>query len=389
MSHAGTRLAADLAYRGMKAGATGVVLMAPYHWRSGPKAILDHFITGILAPHGSDAESEGAARMKTSSTYRRLLRFAAAAIAMATVPALTSAQSLPLKPIRAIVPFSVGSSIDIISRIVLEPLSAQLGQPIVVENRGGAGGTIGASLVAQAEPDGYTILIHASALTLTPAVYPKAPFSTEKAFAAVASLGSIPNVIVISPKKGIRTIQELAAAGRKRSVSFSSAGVGSASHWAAERFRLSAGFVDAVHVPFKGGPEAITEVITARVDFVAPGLSVSLPYIRDGRLLALAVSTPKRSSALPEVPTTLEAGFRDSDYTFWNGVFVPAKTPRPIIERLYRELQKALALPGVKEKFATQGIEPMPVSPAEFDALVRREVASNLAVAKAAKLKFD
>lgn len=327
--------------------------------------------------------------MKAPTTRRRFLHLAGAAAAAAAFPRLASAQGWPRKPIRAIVPFSVGSSIDIISRIVLEPLSAQLGQPIVVENRGGAGGTIGAHLVTQAEPDGHTILIHASAHTLTPAVYPKAPYDTAKAFAAVASFGSVPNVIMISPKKGIRTIQDLAAAGRKRSVSFSSAGVGSASHWAAERFRLSAGFVDAVHVPFKGGPEAIIEVITARVDYVAPGLSVSLPFVRDGRLLALAVSTPKRSAALPDVPTTLEAGFRDSDYTFWNGVFVPAKTPRAIVERLHREVQIALALPGVKEKFATQGIEPMPLSPPEFDALIRREIASNLAVAKAAKLTFN
>lgn len=326
--------------------------------------------------------------MRTPTTRRRLLLLAWAAAVIAALPHPAPAQGWPSKPIRAIVPFSVGSSIDIISRIVLEPLSAQLGQPIVVENRGGAGGTVGAHIAAQAQPDGHTILIHASAHTLTPVVYPKAPYSTEKDFAAVASFGSVPNVIMVSPKKGIKTLKDLAAAGKKGSVSFSSAGVGSASHWAAERFRLSAGF-DAVHVPFKGGPEAIIEVITTRIDFVAPGLSVSLPFVRDGRLLALAVSTPKRSAALPEVPTTLEAGFRDSDYTFWNGMFVPAKTPRAIIERLHREVQKALALPGVKEKFATQGIEAMPISPAEFDALVRREIASNLAVAKAAKLKFD
>lgn len=326
--------------------------------------------------------------MKASTARRRFLHLAGAAAATAAFPRLASAQGWPRRPIRAIIPFSVGSSIDIIARIALEPMSAQLGQPIVVENRGGAGGTIGAHLAAQAEPDGHTILIHASAHTLTPAVYPKAPYDTAKDFAAVASFGSVPNVIMISPKKGIRTLQELAAAGRKGSVSYSSAGVGSASHWAAERFRLSAGF-DGVHVPFKGGPEAIIEVVTGRIDFVAPGLSVSLPFVRDGRLLALAVSTPKRSTALPDVPTTLEAGFRDSDYTFWNGMFVPARTPRAIVDRLHREVQKALALPGVKEKFATQGIEPMPLSPAEFDALIRREIASNLALAKAAKLTFN
>ncbi|HXF65460.1 MAG TPA: tripartite tricarboxylate transporter substrate binding protein [Burkholderiales bacterium] len=326
--------------------------------------------------------------MKSLFARRRFLLACGAALGAAAGPRIARAQQWPRRPIRAIVPFSVGSSIDIIARIVLEPLAAQLGQPIVVENRGGAGGTVGAHLVAQAEPDGHTWLIHASAHTLTPVVYPRAPYSTEKDFAAVASLGSVPNVILVSPKRGIRTLKELAALGKKGQVSFSSAGMGSASHWAAERFRLSAGF-DALHVPFKGGPEALIEVVTGRVDFVSPGLSVALPFVRDGRLLPLAVSTPKRSSALPDVPTTLEAGFPDSDYTFWNAVFVPVKTPRAIVERLHRELQQALALPQVKEKLAVQGIEPMPLSPAEFDALVRKEIATNLAVAKAAKLAFN
>lgn len=326
--------------------------------------------------------------MKQRFARRRFLLASGAVLGAAAFPHLSRAQQWPRRPIRAVVPFSTGSSIDIIARIVLEPLAARLGQPIVVENRGGAGGTVGAHLVAQAESDGYTWLIHSSAHTLTPVVYPKAPYSTEKDFAAVGLLGSVPNVILVSPKRGIRTLKELAALGKKGQVSFSSAGVGSASHWAAERFRLSAGF-DALHVPFKGGPEAIVEVVTGRTDFVSPGVSVALPFVRDGRVLPLAVSTPKRSSALPEVPTTLEAGFPDSDYTFWNAVFVPVKTPRAIVERLHRELQEVLALPQVREKLAAQGVEPMAVSPAEFDAMIRKEIASNLAVAKAAKLVFN
>jgi tripartite-type tricarboxylate transporter receptor subunit TctC len=324
----------------------------------------------------------------TFTTRRRFLHLAGAALAASALPRRASAQAWPSRPIRAIVPFSAGSSLDIIARIVLERLSAQLGQPVVVENRGGAGGTIGAYLVAQAEPDGHTMLIHASAHSLTPAVYPKAPYDTAKDFAGVALFGSVPNIIAISPKKGVKTLQELVAYAKKGSATFASAGVGSASHWAVERFRLSAGF-DAVHVPFKGGPEAINEVMAGRVDFLSPGLSASLPFVRDGRLLALAVSTPKRSTALPEVPTTLEAGYPDSDYTFWNGMLAPARTPRAIIDRLHREVQKALALPSVKEKFVAQGIEPMPLNPAEFDALIRKEIESNLAVVKAANLKFN
>ncbi len=324
----------------------------------------------------------------TLTTRRRFLHLAGAALAASALPGLAAAQTWPRRSIRAIVPFLAGSAIDIIARIVLEPLSAQLGQPIVVDNRGGAGGTIGAQLVAQAEPDGHTILIHSSAHSLTPAVYPKARYDAARDFAAVASFGSVPNVTVISPNKGIKTLQELVAFSKKGSATFASAGVGSSSHWAVERLRLSAGF-DAIHVPYKGGPEAIREVVAGRVDFMSFGLASVLPFIRDGRLLALAVSTPKRSRALPEVPTTLEAGYPDSDYLFWNGMFVPTKTPRPIIERLHRELQKTLALPGVKEKLAPLGVEHMPLSPSEFDTLIRREIESNLAVVKAANLKFD
>lgn len=322
------------------------------------------------------------------TTRRRFLHLAGAALAALTIPGLASAQTWPSRVIRAIVPFPAGSAIDIVSRVVLDPLSAQLGQTIVIDNRGGAGGTIGAYLAAQAEPDGYTILIHSSAHSLTPAVYPKAPYNAAKDFAAIASFGSIPNITVISPTKGIKTLQELVAFAKKGSATFASAGVGSSSHWAVERIRLSAGF-NALHVPYKGGPDAIREVVGGRVDFMSFGLASVLPFIRDGRLLALAVSTPKRTSALPDVPTTLELGYRDSDYLFWNGMFVPAKTPRPIIERLYREVQKSLALPGVKEKLAPFGSEPMPLSPSEFDALVRKEIKSNLAVLKAANLKFD
>ena len=324
----------------------------------------------------------------TLTARRRFLRLAGAVLAVSAMPGIAAAQTWPSRVIRAIVPFPAGSAIDIVSRVVLDPLSAQLGQTIVIDNRGGAGGTIGAYLAAQAEPDGYTILIHSSAHSLTPAVYPKAPYDAARDFAAVASFGSIPNVTVISPAKGIKTLPELVAFAKKGSATFATAGVGSASHWGVERLRLSAGF-NAVHVPYKGGPDAIREVVAGRVDFMSFGLASVLPFIREGRLLALAVSTPKRSWALPEVPTTLEAGYPDSEYLFWNGMFVPAKTPRPIVERLSRELQKTLALPGVKEKLAPLGSEPMPLSPSEFDALIRKEIISNLAVVKAANLKFE
>ena len=180
----------------------------------------------------------------------------------------------------------------------------------------------------------------------------------------------------------------MVAAAKAGDFNYSSAGVGSATHWAAERLRISAG-MKATHVPFRGGPEAIMEVVARRVDFACMGMSSALPLIADGQLVPLAVSTPRRSSALPDVPTTIEAGFPDSDYTFWNGMFVPAKTPRAIVERLHAETLKVLASPEVVSKFKPQGIEPMPLTPAEFDALIVREVAANIALVKAAGLKFD
>jgi tripartite-type tricarboxylate transporter receptor subunit TctC len=322
------------------------------------------------------------------TTRRQFLTTAGAALASSALPRLASAQSSPTKPIRAMIPFTAGSTVDIVGRIVLDPLSSQIGQPIIVENRGGAGGTIGSAMVANAEPDGHTLLIQASAHSAAPAAYPNIPYDPARDFSAVIPFGSVPNVTVISPAKGIKALRDLVAAAKAGSLTFASAGVGSATHWAAERLRLSAGF-NAVHVPFRGGPEALTEVVAGRVDFMCIGVSSGLAFIREGRLLPLAVSTPKRSPALPNVMTTLEAGFPDSDYVFWMGMLVPAKTPRDIINRLHQETQKALRHPNVVEKFAPQGIDPMPLAPTEFDALIKKEIASNTALVKAAGLKFN
>jgi len=321
------------------------------------------------------------------TTRRRFLQWSGAALATPVMPQLAFAQKWPAKPIRAIVPFSPGSTIDIIGRIVLDPLSAALGQYIVVENRGGAGGTIGSALVAKAAPDGYTILIHAAAHSAAPAAYPHAPYDTARDFSGVSVFGTVPNVLVVSPAKGFKTIQQLVAAAKKGNMTFASAGVGSATHWAAERLRLAAGF-QAVHVPFRGGPEALTEVLTGRVDFMCIGISSGLQFIRSGQLLPLAVSTLKRSTVLPDVPTTIEAGYPNSDYTFWNGMLVPAKTPRPIVDKLHAEVQKVLKLPAVVEKFKPQGVEPLPVSPKEFDAMIKKEIANNIEIVKKAGLKF-
>jgi tripartite-type tricarboxylate transporter receptor subunit TctC len=320
---------------------------------------------------------------------RRFLTLASAALAAPAISRTAWADAWPKdRVIRAVVPFSAGSTIDIIGRIVAEPLSQQLGQTIIIDNRGGAGGSIGSAYVAKADPDGYTLLINAAAHSGAPAAYPNLTYDAAADFAGIASFGSVPNVLLIAPSKGIKTVQELVEKAKDGNMTFSSAGVGSATHWAAERFIVSAG-LKVTHIPFRGGPEALTEVMTGRVDFCCIGISSSMPFIKDGRLLPLVVTSPKRSPSLPDVKTSLEAGYKDSDFNYWNGLLAPVKTPRPIIERLHAEVTKALALPDVQAKLAVQGVEPSPMSPAEMDEMIRREIALNLKIAKAAGLKFN
>ena len=321
---------------------------------------------------------------------RKFLQLSAGVLAapMLVRPAFAQTAWPTARPIRAIVPFSAGSTIDILGRIVLDPLSKQLGQTFVVENRGGAGGSLGSAAVAKADPDGYTILINAAAHSGAPAAYPNLPYDAANDFSAVVSFGNVPNVLLVAPSKDIKTVQELVAKAKSGSLSFASAGVGSATHWAAERFNVSAG-LKVTHVPFRGGPEALTEVMTGRVDYIFIGISSGLPFIQNKQLVPLAVSSAKRSPSLPDVPTTLEAGYKDSDFIYWNGMLVPAKTPRPIVDRLYTETTKVLALPDVQQKLKVQGVEPEPLTPAEMDAMIRREIALNLKIAKEAGLKFN
>lgn len=300
-----------------------------------------------------------------------------------------TAHEWPNKPIRAIVPIAPGTGADVMSRIVLNQLAVQLNQPIVIENKGGAGGTIGASMVAKADADGYTLLSHSVTHVIAPTLYPNLNYDVAKDFAAVIPVGNVPSALVVSPSKGFKTIHDLVAAGKAKpgTLTYASAGVGSSTHLSAERFLQSAG-VKAVHVPFRGGGFQ-PEVIAGRVDFAYSPIATCLPNVRDGRLQALAVSSAKRASSLPDVPTTLEAGFADSDYVIWVGLFFPAKTPREIVDRLHDETIKALQSPAVRDRFAQLDVEPMPISPREFDELIKKEIVSNAALAKAVGLKAD
>jgi len=322
------------------------------------------------------------------TTRRTFLQLTASAIATAAASRAAWAQQWPAKPIRMLVPFTAGSTTDVLGRVIAEALAPGLGQSIVVENRGGAGGSIGSALVAQAPADGYTLLFQASAHAAATAVYPKLPYHPGRDFAGIAVIGTVPNLTVIAPDKGIKTLRELVEAAKKRPMTFGSAGVGSATHWAAERLRLAAGF-EATHVPFKGGPEALTDVSQGRVDFMCIGITSGMPFVKAGRLIPLAVNTTKRSPMLPDVPTTIEAGYPNSEYTFWNGLLAPAKTPRPIVERLHAEVNKVLKSPAVIEKLKAQGLEALPLTPEEFDKMILRDIDTHLAIVKKAGLTFN
>lgn len=296
----------------------------------------------------------------------------------------------PNKSLRVVVPFTAGSATDAVARIVTERLGAQLGQTFVVENRPGAGGTIGMAVVSRANPDGYTILVHSSSYTVTPSTYPNTPYDTLRDFSGITPLANLPNVLIIAPSKGIRSVKDLVAAAKAKpgTLTYASAGAGSATQLNAERFRLGAGF-EGVHVPFKGTPEALTEVLTGRVDIYFSPVNTVLQFLKEGRFLALAVGSTRRSSVLPDVPTTLEAGIPNSDYNFWVGMAVPAKTPRSIVGKLHQNTAKTLQTPDLAERMAKLGAENMLMTPQQFDAYIKAEIKTNAALVKAAGITVN
>ena len=297
-------------------------------------------------------------------------------------------QSWPNRAVRLIVPFPAGGAVDVLARTVFDKVTAQVGQAFVIENRLGAGGTIGSAAVAKAPPDGYTILVNSSSHTVAPALFGNLSYDAVGDFHGVIPLASLPTVLFVSTNKGYKDIGDFVAAAKAKSLTYGSGGVGNATHLNAERFMLSAGF-QALHVPFKGSPEALSEVLAGRIDFSFSALLPAMALLEDGRLKALAVSSMARATALPNVPTTTEAGYPNSDYNFWAGVMVPKGTPRPIIETLYREIEKALQLPDVKARIRSLGADPMPMTSAEFSKLMADEVRMNKELVKSAGIKVN
>jgi len=297
-------------------------------------------------------------------------------------------QGYPTRQVHIIVPFTAGSATDILARTFGQKLSEIWNQSVIVDNRPGAGGTIGAAIVAKSPPDGYTLLVHSAAQAYNPSIYPSLPYDTVKDFIDIAPLGGQPNVLVVAPSAGIKTLAELIALAKQTpgQLNFASAGTGSGTHINGEKFKLAAG-IDVVHIPYKGTPEALTDTMAGRVTYFFSPISAALPLVRDGKLVALAVSTAKRSSVLPNVPTIAEAGLPGFDYSLWIGMFAPAGTPSEVVDRIARDVHAAGQAPDVKERLAALGAEPMPMTPSEFKRFVDAEIVESAKVIKAAGIK--
>lgn len=319
--------------------------------------------------------------------------FTSAACVVLSSPATLYAQGagaaagFPNRPIRIVVPFTPGGQPDIFSRMIGQKAGESMGQSVIVDNRPGAGGMLGSRIVAEAEPDGYTLLSISAAHAIGPSVR-KLPYDTRKDFAGITMAYNAAYLLVVPPALGVKTVQELIALAKSKpgQLNLASAGAGSGTHFAGLMFKHAAN-IDIVHVPFRGIPEATTDIIANRVQvFMAP-LASSVPLVREGRLRALGVSSPARVSVLAEVPTIAEAGLPGFRFDSWGAIFAPAKTPRAVITRLNREFTRALALPDVETKMRDLGADPAPTTPAELDKFIVRELATIAKLAQLAGIK--
>lgn len=308
------------------------------------------------------------------------------ALAQGAAPSPTRAY--PTKAVRVVLPFTPGSYIDVITRPITEKLSELWGQPVLIDYRTGAGGTVGTALVAKAAPDGYTLLVNSVAFVQSPALYASLPYDIQKDFVAISALVSSPYVLVVGPGADLRTVPELLAAAKARpgQLTFGSAGIGTGTHLVAEKFKHAAG-IEAVHVPYKGGPEANVDTMTGRVTFWFPPPGIALAHIRDGKLLALGVSSARRSALLPDVPSIAEAGVSGFDDQIWYGLWAPAAAPAELAEKIAHDVARVLATPELRERLAKVGAEPMIMTLAEFARFARKEMDDSARVIRTAGIK--
>lgn len=315
--------------------------------------------------------------------FRKLL---IAALALVAAPAL--AQNYPTKPVRLVISFTPGSSTDIIGRAVAAKLSEVWGQPVVGENRVGAGGTVGSAVVAKAEPDGYTLLANSSAHVANPGIYANMPYDTLKDFTNLALLGGGPNVLMVSPAIGWNKLADLVAAAKANpgKLNFSSAGIGSGTHFNLEKLKIATG-IDVVHIPYKGTPEAIADTIAGRVCCYWAPLNAALPHVNGGKALALAVSSAQRSPLLPNVPSVAEQGYAGFDYTLWVGLWGPAKMPADVAAKINKDVNAALASPDLRGRLQKLGTMPGNLTIPQFDDFVGKEIADTKRILQAAGIK--
>jgi tripartite-type tricarboxylate transporter receptor subunit TctC len=317
---------------------------------------------------------------------RQFVKLIVTLTALSVFASSAHAEDYPAHLIKAMIPFGAGSAADVVPRVVFERLAAELGQPIIIENRAGAGGMLGTLQVTKAEPDGYTLLANSSALTIAPAIFSSMAFDTRE-LASVLMIGSSANVMIVPNSRPWKTVADFVADAKAKpgTISFGSVGIGSAVHISSEKFRLAAG-IEAAHVPYRGGAEVITDILGGRIDFYFCPVATALPLIKEGKVRALVVSTASRVPDLPDVPTLAEAGIKNAESEIWFGVFMPAKTPGAIIEKFHAAGQRVLSDPAMQASLKKLGIETRPMKPAEIDDLVRHETAVNLEIIKAADI---
>lgn len=324
---------------------------------------------------------------------RRFLVTASCFSMLAVFPVASAAAQVadfPNRPIRVLVGFSVGSTVDVSARVIAAKLVESWKHQVVVDNRPGAGGIIAAQTAAKAIPDGYTLLSVSAAHAIAPAIHSQLPYDTLKDFVGITTTVITPAVLVVSPGLGVKSVRDLLALAKAKPghLNFASAGVGSATHFSAELFKSTAG-INVVHVPFKGIPEAITETVTGRVQYFLSPLTIAIPMIKEGRLLALGVTTAKRSAAIPEVPTIAEAGVPGYQWDTWFGMLAPAKTPRPIVEKLNREITRILDLPDVRKHWVALGAQSAPITAGQFDKLIAEQIKTFTQLARDAGVKAN
>jgi tripartite-type tricarboxylate transporter receptor subunit TctC len=316
---------------------------------------------------------------------------AAAAAAAAGAQATDKEPAYPTRPIRIVVPFTPGSATDIIARVVSPRMADRWGRPVVIDNRPSAGGIIAFGIVAEAAPDGHTLLVTGSNFAGSAALYAgKLPFDPVKDFSGITQFATTPLVLVVGPGLGVKSVKELIALAheKKGQLNFASTGLGSGPHYGAELFKLAAG-IGAVHVPYRGSPETLTDVMSGRVHFVLSPVLAASPLVRSGRVVALGVTTPYRAQALPDVPTIAESGLPGFEYQGWYGMLTPGKTPRKIVNLLSREVGQILEMPEVRERIANQGAAAKSSSADAFDKLVRDEIVTRTRVWKAAGVNVE